>query len=162
MSMDLFQEVERVLSSKTKKDAWVEECVPVIVEVNRQIKSQETAMEEEAAPFKAQLKDITAKYQVALQPLTQMDTTLRDRLVRERASASSVVNPQGVGKVVFAETWGYEIEDVKKVDKAFRVEVVDAKKVKAAIKAGMRSIKGLLIRPEVGVRVYTKEDTTEK
>lgn len=156
--MDIFTTVNTLLSSKNSKEDWVREAVPVLIEINRQIKTEETAMTEESEPFKLQLKSISDKYQVALKPLSEMDTRLRERLLKEYPSTEAIPNPEGVGKVVFAETWGYEIEDIKKVDKNYKIEVIDTKKVKGEIKKGVRNIKGLKIASERSMRVYTKEE----
>lgn len=158
--MDIFNEVQQLLGfklQKLQKELWVQECLPVIVEVNKQIRALETAMEEEMAPFKSQVKAITEKYQVAIKPLNEMDKRLRERVLKEHVSTDPVIGT-GIGKLVFPETWTYEIKDIKKVDKEYRVEVVDINKVKTAIKNGIRNIKGIEIKQERSVRVYTKAE----
>jgi hypothetical protein len=155
--MQIIDQVNKALASKKKGEKWVEESLPTIVDLNKEIKSLEKAEKEESEPFKAQISEINNKYGVALKPLGEMDDRLRQRIMTEHEGTEPVIQ-EGIGQLIFPESWGYEIADFSKVEKRFRKEVVDDKAIKAEIKAGVRNIKGLKIEKVRSLRVLTKID----
>lgn len=155
--MQIIDQVNKALASKKKGENWVEEILPTIVDLNKEIKSLEKAKEEEAEPFKTQVKQINDKYEVALHPLGEMNDRLRQRIMAEYEGTDPIIQ-EGIGQLIFPESWGYEIVEFSKVEKKFRKEVVDDKAIKAEIKAGVRNIRGISIQRVRSLRVLTKVD----
>ena len=153
--MEILDEVKRVLSSKMKGDKWVELAVPALVEVAIEVKGLKAKKKVECEPMKAAIKGVDEKYKGALVVLNEMDTNLRDRVMKEHMGTESV-RVDGIGELIFPETWGYEIEDIKKVPAEYLG--VDGKLVRESIKKGVRNIKGLNILPVRSLRVMTKGD----
>ena len=57
------------------------------------------------------------------------------------------VDIDGVGMLVFSEQWEFEVTDPKKVDKKYLHTVPNMATIEAAVKNGVRSIKGVEITP---------------
>jgi hypothetical protein len=155
--MQIIDQVNKALASKKKGEKWVEETLPTIVDLNKEIKSLEKAKEEEGEEYKKYLKTVSEKYETALQPLNAMNDRLRQRIMTEYEGTDPIIQ-EGVGQLVFPESWGYELVDFSKIEKKFRKEVVDDKAIKAEIKAGVRNIKGIKIVRVRSLRVLTKVD----
>ncbi len=153
--MQILDEVKKVLSSRAKGDRWVETAIIPLVEVAIEIKDLEAKKSEECKEYRTKIKEIDEKYQQALSVLGEIDTNLRERVMKEHEGTESV-RVDGVGELVFAETWGYEVVDIKKVPAEYMG--VDGKLVRESIKKGMRNIKGLDILPIRSLRVLTKRD----
>ena len=81
--MEILDNVNKVLASKLRNRKWLEECLFVIVEVNRQIKAIDKAQDEEIEPYRAEMAKIREKYAVALKPLSEMNLKLRERVIKE-------------------------------------------------------------------------------
>ena len=150
--MEILDNVNKVLASKLRNRKWLEEYLPVVVEVNRQIKAIDKAQDEEIDPYRAEMAKIREKYAVALKPLSEMNLKLRERVIKEY-EGNGTVKAEGIGELVFPETWGYTVQDFSKVPKELRMEVVNDRAIKEAIKKGIRNIKGLLIEKVVSLRV---------
>lgn len=135
----------------------MEEALPVLVSVSKEIKILEKRRDEESEPFKSQIKDISNKYKPALEPLNEIGSQLRGRVMVEY-EGTETVSEEGVGKLVFPESWGFEIEDFSKVEKKYRMEVVDNKAIMEEIKNGVRKIKGLEIKQSRSLRVLTEKE----
>lgn len=155
--MQIIDQVNKALASKKKGGDWVNEILPTIIDLNKEIKALEKAKEEESEPFKLQVKQISEKYEVALHPLGEMDDWLRKRIMDEYEGTDPVIQ-EGIGQLIFPESWGYELVDFSKVEKKYRKEVVDDKAIKSVIKAGVRNIKGISIQRVRSLRVLTKVD----
>jgi len=153
--MQILDEVKKVLSSKVKGDRWVEAAVIPLVEVAIEIKELEAKKTDECKEYRIAIKEIDEKYKSALSVLSEIDTNLRERVMKEHIGTESV-KVDGIGELVFVETWGFEILDVKKVP-AELLEV-SGKLVREQIKNGIRSIKGLNVLPVRSLRVMTKRD----
>ena len=155
--MEALKEAGKVIKSKRQGKEWVEEALAVLVGVSREIKVLEKRRDEESEPFKSQIKDISNKYKPALDPLNEIGSQLRGRVMVEY-EGTETISEEGVGKLVFPESWGYEVEDFSKVEKKYRMEVVDNKAIIEEIKNGVRKIKGLEIKPIRSLRVLTNSD----
>jgi hypothetical protein len=155
MTIQILDEVKRVLSSKAKGDKWVEAAIIPLVEVAVEIKDLEAKKSNECKEYRAAIKNVDEKYKQALSVLGEIDINLRERVMKEHEGTESV-RVDGIGELVFAEIWGYEIVDLKKIDPKYLT--VDGKLVKEDIKKGMRNIKGLNILPVRSLRVMTKRD----
>lgn len=153
--MEILDEIKKVLSSKMKGDKWVESAVPALVEVAIEVKDLEAKKKVECEPMREAIKGVDEKYKAGLAVLNEIDTNLRDRVMREHEGTESV-RVDGIGELVFPETWGYEIVDLKKVDPKYLT--VDGKLIREDIKKGMRNIKGLNVLPVRSLRVMAKRD----
>ncbi len=151
--LELMKTVSEVLAAKPGKK-WASQGIPVLIEVNREIKKIEGSKEEEQAPWKALIQESTDKYALALKPLAEMNKRLRERVLKEVEGTETIEIPEK-GSVQFPQKWGYEVEDMARVPKEYRVEVLDTKKINEAIKKGLRTIKGLKIGPQRSLRVVT-------
>jgi hypothetical protein len=152
--MQVLDEVKKVLGSKVKGEKWVEMAVEPLVEVNREIKELEAKRDQECEEPKLQIKTIKEKYRGSVGVLSEIDTRLRERVMKEHEGSEGMVGE--TGSLVFAESWGYEVEDIAKVPKEYKVLTVDVKLVKEKIKNGVRKIPGLKIEPQRSLRVMTK------
>jgi len=153
--MQILDEVKKVLASKMKGDKWVESAVPALVEVAIEIKDLEAKKSDECKEYRTAIKNVDEKYKSALSTLGAIDENLRDRVMKEHEGTESV-RVDGIGELVFAEIWGYEVEDIKKVPAEYLG--VDGKLVRESIKKGIRNIRGLNILPVRSLRVMTKRD----
>ncbi len=155
--MEILNNASKLIKSKKIGKEWVEEVLPVIVDVAREIKTLEGRRDSEAEPFKNQVKEIGNKYKPALEPLGEISSQLRGRIMIEHEGNETVAQ-EGIGKLVFPETWNYEVADFARVPKEYTMEVVDNKKVMEEIKNGVRKIRGLEIRKTRSLRVITNSD----
>jgi len=153
--MEVIKLAGRALGSKLKGRKWVEEEGEVVVGVQKEIKRVEESRAEDEEPVRQLLSDIRDKYKPALDVLAEMDVKLRERTVREYDGGEGVKFEDG-GELVFAEVWDYTIKDVKKVPKEYKTEVVDVKKVREAVRAGLRKIPGVEITTKAQLRILTK------
>jgi len=153
--MQILDEVKKVLASKMKGDKWVESAVPALVEVAIEIKDLEAKKSDECKEYRTAIKNVDEKYKSALSTLGAIDENLRDRVMKEHEGTESV-RVDGIGELVFAEIWGFEVEDIKKVPAEYLG--VDGKLVRESIKKGIRNIRGLNILPVRSLRVMTKRD----
>lgn len=144
-----------MIRSKAKGEKWVSEVAPVLIEINKEIREIEDRKKNECEPFRTQISDISDKYKPALDPLNEMDSQLRKRVMVEYEGTESIKCEEG-GSLVFPQSWGYEVGDFSKVPKEYRMEVVNDKMIKEEIKKGVRSIKGIEIKPIRSLRVMTK------
>ena len=158
--MEVIKEAGRILNLKMKGDCWVREAAPILVKVVKEVKELEARKKEECEPFRVQIDDIASKYNPALEPLQIIETSYRERVLREAESGLTVVCEDG-GKLSFPESWKYRVVDFAKVPKELRMEVVDDKAIKEQINKGVRNIKGIEISPVRSLRVYTKGDSDE-
>ncbi len=152
--MEILADATKAINSKMKGKRWVEETLPIIIDVNKQIKGLERSRDEESEPFKKTLKDINDRWKPALIPLNEIDSQLRERVMNEYEGNETIEGESG--KLVFPESWGYEVIDFKLVPKEYRMEVVDKKKIREEIGKGLRKIKGLEIKPIRSLRVLTE------
>lgn len=155
--MEPLKDAGKVIKSKKKGEEWVQEALPMVIDVSHQIKGLEKARNDETEPFKSAIKDINEKYKPALEPLETMDKMLRERVMDEHEGTESV-NEEGVGKLVFAQSWGFEVTDFSKVPTKYRMEVVNDKMIKDDIRNGLRAIKGLVIKPTRILRVVPDKE----
>ncbi len=155
--MEVLSQATKTIQSKKSGREWVEETLPVLVDVNKQIKVLEKKRDDEAEPFKVQVKGINEKYNPALEPLSEINSQLRGRVMVEY-EGTETVSEEGVGKLVFVEGWDFEIADFSKVEKKYRMEVVDKKAIMDEIKNGVRKIKGLEIKRSRSLRVLTNSE----
>lgn len=142
MMMETIKEAGTLLASKVKGKKWVNEALPVMVGVAREIKELEARKKEECEPAKAIINEIGEKYKGALNVLGKMDSDLRERIMKEYEGTDSI-KQEGVGELVFPELWGFEVVDIKKVPAEFLT--VDSTLVRNEIKKGIRNIKGIEI-----------------
>lgn len=150
--MEILNGATKAVKSKKSGKEWVKEILAVLVETNRQIKEMEKKRDEEIEPFRVVIKEIADKYKVALEPLDEINSQLRERVMSEY-KGTETISEEGVGKLVFPESWGYDVSDFSRVPKEYRMEVVDKSKIMAEIKNGVRNIKGLEIKPVRSLRV---------
>jgi hypothetical protein len=140
--MEAIKEARKLLGSKIRGKKWVDEALPVVVEVAKEIKELESVKGAEAKPLREMINEIGEKYKGALTILGEMDTRLRERVMKEYEGTESI-KQEGVGELVFPELWGFEVTDIKKVPIEFLT--VDSTAVRNEIKKGIRNIKGLEI-----------------
>lgn len=140
--VEVIKEAGKVLASKKKGKGWVEEALPVVVGVAKEIKTLESTKGEEVGPLRELINSISNKYKGALDALGEMDTRLRERVMKEYGETESI-KQDGVGELVFPERWSYEVTDIKRVDPQFLM--VDGKAVNEEIKKGVRKIRGIEI-----------------
>ncbi len=140
--MEMLKEAGKLLESKGKGKKWVEEALPVVVGVAKEIKTIEATKKGETDPLNELIKDIREKYKGALQVLENMDERLRERVMKEYPEGDSI-KQDGVGELVFPEVWGWEVVDIKKVDRKYMS--VDSKIIMEDIRKGVRKIPGLEI-----------------
>ncbi len=155
--MEVIKEAGKVIKSKVRGEKWISEVAPVLVEINKEIKEIEEKKKNECEPFRTQINDISNKYKPALEPLNEMDSQLRKRVMVEHEGVESVKCKEG-GSLVFPQSWGYVVTDFSKVPKEYRMEVVNDKAIKEEIGKGVRNIKGIEIKPTRSLRVLTKSE----
>lgn len=76
-----------------------------------------------------------------------------EAVVQQALQVAQAAPPMKVGGVSVTEVWDFELVDTEQVPRQYLA--VDATKVKAAIKAGVRDIPGLRIFSKASVRVTT-------
>ena len=112
----------------------------------KEISTLQNAIEEQRTqftkPLNTSLKNINAFFKKFSQPLEKADEELRAKLAACKKTMSEDQNM--FGKIHFVSSTSYEIVDIKKVPIEYLS--VDDRKVKAAIKAGVKTIKGLIIK----------------
>ena len=149
--------VEELMRSKKKGEEWVEEALPVIVSVVREIRELEAKMEEEKRPLMDALKSITNDFSPSIKELEKVDRKVRDKILECHLDESEV-RMIGVGKLIFPLLWGFDVVDVGKVPSEFLT--VDGAKVRNEIKSGVRRIPGLKIDHKRTLQVWP--DKSEK
>ena len=157
--MEVIKEAGELLKSKVKGKKWVDEALPVVVGVAKEIKTLEATKKEETDPLQELIKDIRGKYVGALEVLGEIDTKLRERVMKEYPEGESI-KQEGVGELVFPKRWGYEVVDIKKVNTAFLT--VDSKAVNEEIRKGVRKIGGLIISRTRSLQVRPQGEENEK
>ena len=156
--MEILDEVKKVLSSKAKGDRWVEAAVIPLVEVAIEIKDLEAKKKAECEPMRAAIKNVDEKYKQALSVLGEINTNLRDRVMKEHEGIESVSVP-GIGELVFAAgSWQIEIMDMKKIDPKYLITDLDRKAIETDAKNGVQNFKGLRVTRGRSLRVMTKRD----
>lgn len=147
-----------IIDDESKGEEWAKKASPILVNVNRQIRELEEKKEKEVSPYKEMIREIEGKYRGQMEELQNVNKELRERIVEEIKSTDTIHTEDG-GKVVFMEELVAEpSDDTTKIDKNYLTISVDMKKVRTAIKSGIRKIKGIEIKPKVSVRVYTNPD----
>lgn len=140
--IEAIKEAGKLLNNKTKGKEWVDEALPIIVEVAKEIRILEVKKKEETDPLTELINEIREKYKGALQVLAEIDDKLRDRIMKEYEETKSI-KQEGIGELVFPERWGYRVIDIKKVEPRFLT--VDGKAISEEIGKGVRKIKGIEI-----------------
>ena len=151
--MEAIKEARKLLGSKIRGKKWVDEALPVVVEVAKEIKELESVKGAEAKPLREMINEIGEKYKGALTILGEMDTRLRERVMKEYEGTESI-KQEGVGELVFAQVWDFEVVDLSKVSKEFLI--VDPKLIREEIKKGVRNLKGINIDKKRILQVRTK------
>lgn len=156
--MQILDEVKRVLSSKAKGDRWVESAVGPLVEVNIEIKELETKKKDECEEYRLAIKQVDEKYKAALDVLGEIDSRLRERVMKEHEGTKSV-GVDGIGEFVFAPgSWQIEIMDMKKIDPKYKITDLDRKAIETDAKNGMQNFAGMRVTRGRSLRVMTKRD----
>ena len=145
----LKKHVEMLTGSKNGKQAWVDEAVPVLIDVNAELKVVTGTKMEAQATLKKRVKELLDSEQVAvnnasseLKVLDAIDDALRVRLLEEYKGVEPIAI-DGMGEVSFRQPWVYTVTDAKKVPAAYLA--VSDSLVKAAIEGGIRAIPGIKI-----------------
>ena len=134
---------------KLKGEDGVREALVVLVKVARELDILKLKKEQEAEPFKTVLGEIESRFKELMEPWLEMDSQLRETVLREH-EGTDPVKIDGVGELVFPLRWTFEVTDEAKVEKKYLS--VDSGKVNAAIKGGVGKIRG--------IRVYQKRGLT--
>lgn len=139
----------------------IEKLTVELVQLNAQIKELTEAKKEEEEPFRKALKEIAETYEPMLGPLSKRDALLRQEVI-SLYSGEPKVEVEGVGSIVFPETYNFEVQDIKKVPVEYLM--VDAAKVREDIRKGVRKIKGLTIAKRFwnGLRVCMWKEPQEE
>ena len=132
-----------------KGESGVREALVVLVKVARELDILELKKKQEAEPFKTVLGEIESRFKELMEPWLEMDSQLRETVLREH-EGTDPVKIDGVGELVFPLRWTFEVTDEAKVEKKYLS--VDSSKVNAAIKGGVGKIRG--------IRVYQKRGLT--
>jgi len=132
-----------------KGEDGVREALVVLVKVARELDMLKLRKEQEAEPFKTVLGEIESRFKELMEPWLEMDSQLRETVLREH-EGTDPVKIDGVGELVFPLRWTFEVTDEAKVEKKYLS--VDSSKVNAAIKGGVGKIRG--------IRVYQKRGLT--
>jgi len=155
--MQILDEIKKVLSSKMKGDKWVESAVPALVEVAIEIKDLEAKKKVECEPMRVAIRGVDEKYEGALVVLNEMDTNLRNRVMKEHEGSESIA-VDGIGELIFAAgSWKIEIMDMKKVDPKYLVTDIDRRAIETDAKNGVQNFKGLRVTRGRSLRVMTKQ-----
>ena len=139
--MKTMKNAAELLKSKAKGKGWAEQALPVLVSISRGVKEIEAKKENEAGPIKVILAGITEKYKGALDTMSEMDKRIRERVMMEYKETETIAGEEG--ELVFAQTWGFDVVDISKVNKAFLT--VNPTLIRSEIKNGVRSIRGISI-----------------
>jgi len=134
---------------RLKGEDGVREALVVLVKVARELDILKLKKEQEAEPFKTVLGEIESRFKELMEPWLEMDSQLRETVLREH-KGTDPVKIDGVGELVFPLRWTFEVTDEAKVEKKYLS--VDSSKVNAAIKGGVGKIRG--------IRVYQKRGLT--
>ena len=153
--MKILETASRVLNLKMKGDKWVVEALPVLVDVAVEVKDLSAKKTDECQPMREAIKMVDSKYKPALDVLSEIDSKLRDRVMKEHEGHESVA-VDGVGELVFAAgSWEIEVTDLKKVDPKYIT--IDRKAVETDAKNGVQNFKGMTVTRGRSLRVMTKQ-----
>lgn len=145
-----------VAKSKKKGEKWVEEALPHLVGISRELKWKEEEMKKETTPIKEILKTMEEPYKEAIGVLKKIGEALRERVMEEYKEREAI-RQEGIGELVFPEVQSIEVEDLAKVDRKYLM--VDMGKVKEDVKNGVTRIKGIRIgkKRTMQVRIWKEE-----
>ena len=145
-----------VAKSKKKGEKWVEEALPHLVGISRELKWKEEEMKKETTPIKEILKTMEEPYKEAIGGLKKIGEALRERVMEEYKERETI-RQEGIGELVFPEVQSIEVEDLAKVDRKYLM--VDMGKVKEDVKNGVTRIKGIRIgkKRTMQVRIWKEE-----
>jgi hypothetical protein len=131
-----------VAKSKKKGEKWVEEALPHLVEISKELKWKEEEMKKETTPIKEILKTMEEPYKETIGVLKKIGEALRERVMEEYKEREAI-RQEGIGELVFPEVQSIEVEDLAKVDRKYLM--VDMTRVKEDVKNGLTKIKGIKI-----------------
>jgi hypothetical protein len=152
--MEILEKVKRILNLKMHGDKWCIEALPVLVEIASKVKDLTSKKTIETVSLRDTIREIDAKYQPALDVLSEIDFNLRERVMKEHEGHESI-GIDGVGELVFAAgSWSIEVTDIKKVDP--RYLTIDRKAVETDAKNGIINFKGMTVTRGRSLRVMTK------
>ena len=145
-----------VAKSKKKGEKWVEEALPHLVGISKELKWKEEEMKKETTPIKEILKTMEEPYKEAIGVLKKIGEALRERVMEEYKEREAI-RQEGIGELVFPEVQSIEVEDLAKVDRKYLM--VDMGKVKEDVKNGVTRIKGIRIgkKRTMQVRIWKEE-----
>lgn len=152
--MQVLETVKKVLNLKMRGDRWCMEALPALVEIAIEVKEIQGKKAEETAPMREAIKIVDGKYKGVLDVLGEMDSKLRERVMREHEGHEGV-SVDGIGELVFAAgSWEIEITDLKKVEAKYLT--FDRKAVEMDAKNGIENFKGMRVERGRSLRVMTK------
>ena len=137
------------LESTTKDEQWVIDALPIAIELAKMDKGLAEEQKTELKPLTDVVDEIKKKYSSDLKAIKGLIGTggsLRNALAESHQGTENV-DIDGVGMLVFSEQWEFEVTDPKKVDKKYLHTVPNMATIEAAVKNGVRSIKGVEITP---------------
>jgi hypothetical protein len=73
--------------------------------------------------------------------LGELDAKVREKVMNEYRDTETITGDEG--ELVFAQTWGFDVVDISKVDKTFLA--VNPTLIRSEIKNGVRNIRGINI-----------------
>lgn len=125
-----------------------------LLEIQRKLKEAEKCRVEEVKPLNDIVKGINEEYKKTNSALIRRDAELREKVESLYASEGTYV-VEGVGSLVFPETYNFEVTDAKLVPRDYLM--IDTAKVKEAVKKGIRNIKGLKIEKKYWSGMQVRE-----
>ena len=133
-----------------KGEDGVREALVVLVKVARELDMLKLRKEQEAEPFKTVLGEIESRFKELMEPWLEMDSQLRETVLREH-EGTDPVKIDGVGELVFPLRWTYRITDISKLERKYMKD--DPAALNSAIKAGVNKIRGVEVYQKRGVTV---------
>jgi len=118
------------------------EALTALLEIQKVLQEKEKQRVEEVKPLNDVVRGINEAYKKENSALIRKDAELREKVESLYASEGTYV-VEGVGSLVFPETYNFEVTDAKLVPRDYLM--IDTAKVKEAIGKGIRNIKGLKI-----------------